>query len=416
MVEGCPVCGEESPASDHKCPRRSTFLERLNAETAAGGIRSGVGAIEGKVSEGGHDLVALARDEGAELFAMVGLSQHGKSEFITSLLRAIEGYTSGDTRGQIEKIQKENAAGRIERTLRGNFFAWRIPVGSRLVVIWDIAGEDFRKLAEDLSESQHNDLRQFLERVLPWCQGIAMTIALHKLWAPWNPVKVREDEKAALDDRPVTDGAILYGTDKDRHYQLERNLGIYIRFIQCARVARLLHRRRGSAPDGYLGSKALSMHGRNTWKLDIPVFVNLSMADRLDEIVTPEVDAAPAWGLPMMDSRMINVQEADPLAFSFLHLRPLFLDLLTEARWFKFDYSRAYIEGRFNHGRVRDPRGCQSAFDFLARMNWRAPVGLSTSRVLRWYVTLMRRSWQRRVNHCVALSTQPEAIDAAARS
>src|SRR5262249_1507282 len=107
----------------------------------------------------------------------------------------------------------------VQRTDPGSYFEWRVPVGRRVFAIWDMAGEDFEKVAE--ARLMTEDLRKFLCRVLPLCRGLILTIALPKLWDKWKD-----------------------GTPRDAdHQKLEENVNTYVRFLEFARVAQTLARK-----------------------------------------------------------------------------------------------------------------------------------------------------------------------------
>ncbi len=110
---------------------------------------TGVSAeIKGTLASGADELSTLASKDGYELLAMVGLSQHGKSEFMYSFLKTIT-QSRGRDQAQAGGVMNRGAGPEsVRRTDPGNYYGWRVPVRDRLFVVWDIAGEDFESIAD----------------------------------------------------------------------------------------------------------------------------------------------------------------------------------------------------------------------------------------------------------------------------
>jgi hypothetical protein len=340
--------------------------------------------IKGSIVSGADDLINLATKHGYELVGMVGLSQHGKSEFMYSFLKAMARRRGRDS-AQGSGVLKYGLAEKVERTPPGVFYGWRIPVDDRLFAIWDVAGEDFEKVADQRTLNVSGDIRRFLCRVLPHCRGLILTIALPKLWAAWN------------------DQADQAQIRQTRREKLDSNVNAYVRFLEFAQVARSVHRPGAAShasSDDYLNDEEVRRQLRHARPLDIPVVINLSMADACMSLKTPEEEAPRDRGFPLRNvpSMRVNSEDVDPLMIGYLHMQPLFNHLVRNVRWFKFDFSHAYNSGDIERRpeERREVRGCESMHMFLTEMNW-AGRFMSTGTYLRWYRRLRPRQWAARL-------------------
>jgi hypothetical protein len=373
-------------------PRRESEPPIGRSSPPAGTAGSGTGpSNKHSILEGKDRLVARAEKEGYELIGMVGLSRHGKSEFLYSFVQMLKRLRGGSLT-DVDSLLKQDVRGtEIQRTDPGAYFEWPVPIGDRLFMVWDIAGEDFEKVASARTFSK--DVSDFLCRVLPHCRGLILTISLPRLWAAWN-------NKAGT-----------AATEVDTRL-LKTNVDAYIRFLEFAQVAQTLKRKGGVTDTSYLTDDRVREVLKHAPLLDIPIVINLSMADVCVTTRTPKVPAPldrALGGLGILPSVSCDPNKVDPFVLAYLYLEPLFKHLEKHVRWFKFDFSHAYESGDIDkRDDLRVPRGCQSMHMFLNEMNWGSrlvPLGRyfrwSTGRYFRWYRRLRPGAWAGRLKQVV---------------
>jgi hypothetical protein len=246
-----------------------------------------------------------------------------------------------------------------------------------------MAGEDFEVVGNLLGGDQRRqEILQFLCQVLPACRALILTLALPKLWAECQP------------------GA----TASFVHAEFERRLNAYARFVLFAKVARWLARTRQLSKvqtNVYLEQAALDRDAAKAKRLDIPVFVNLSMADACQALKTPDVERPHDLRMAtnVLSSVTIDANKSDPLIVGYLYLNLLFVHLREHVRWFKFDFSHAYDTGDVKTqptNRPRIGRGCRAAHLLLNHSNWGGWTG-STRSYLSLYRLLNGKQWHHRI-------------------
>jgi len=358
----CSNCGEWRPEqaddaddnfgdSDEVAPHAEPApVLRPVARTTKHEPKVSVEAVGGRLPSGVEQFKELNR-LGYQLVAVVGLSQHGKTDFIRSMITAVVNAYGGDTGQQLEVM---DAAGMTERTAPGTYNAWKIQAGSQLVAVWDIAGEDFQKIGNrgDLD----GDIARFLSHVLPMCQGVIMTMSLYKIWDLWNQAP---DEQPSADE--FRTGLNLYN----------QNLNTYVRFLQFAQLLK------GTSSEIALelltDPAAMKAALAKRARVKMPIVVNFSQADlypgiRTPNGVTPPIELHDLMVLPSIE---LSPGQQDPRALAYLYLDPLFKHVREHVRSAHYVYSIGHAGGKERSDRYS--ARCLEPFELITGLGWPLP-------------------------------------------
>jgi hypothetical protein len=378
----CPQCQAWRPRADDdhvEGTERDTKNETTSAlvvlpmptpHVASEPARVSVDKVGGMLAQGASQFHELKR-LGYQLIAVVGLSQHGKTDFIRSMIEDVARIYGGDTGQQQDVI---DAAGFTERTNPGTFNAWKIQAGSRLIAVWDIAGEDFKKIGD--GGNLDGDLAEFLKDVLPLCQGVVMTLSLFKIWELWNRV---EADKPSDDE--MRQGNNLYA----------RNVRAYVRFLE---LIQLLKSGIGvpveSLKDPARAKAALVKCPR----LRIPIVVNFSQADlypglKTPVAVKPPIDLGRRMPLPSIE---VDPATQDARALAYLYLDLLFTHVRTNALCAHYVYTIGHAGGKIRPDRHN--LGCGYPFELVTGLGPSLPI-VDRRLVERYYRS---DAWKARVN------------------
>jgi hypothetical protein len=360
-AEGPPVWNYARPASadiPHEPMPRAHAAERPAKPATEERPAIEFQSITGHIRDTENKLLSLV-DRGYELYAIFGLSQFGKTQF----MRAVVG-SAARAKGINRPPMPVKTTGAAESTDPGQYNAWSLRIDRRLIAIWDIAGENFKDMTT--ANVRHStQLVDFVCATLPRCRGLLLNLALHKLWAPWNPL-------------PNNRGVDAEGLRIARE-RLQDNIDLYTRMLAFARIALAKgHRRPLLKPEVFGNQAALEQLVAKTPRLKIPVIINFSMADLYRPLMTPRMGIPEGFdaSLSMSSLPSIAVDPArhNPLVLLALYLPELYHSLVRDARYFKADFSHAFDgDGREDLPELDIARACRTMFETITDLNWRFP-------------------------------------------